>query len=161
MLGSTTISRRPVVAGQYPSQYHLAFVSFASLRMKRTTNASSGVVASQECSPPPMDGPISGKRVVPATVRSSSNVPRENVYPACSLRRTLPRQPLAQYPHRLRLPRLFSPPPPQLLPHALLLHLRGALECPAYPSRSPRRAKKERSPLSGCIRVCSTSWTRS
>jgi len=173
MLASTSISKRHAVAGQSPiqsssncSHYQLPSVSHPTSplprnELKRTTNAASCVVVSRECSRPPTDGRTSGKRVVPATVRSSSNVPRENVYPACSPRRTLLRQPLVHYPRRHRLPPSFLPPLPQLLPQAPLLHPRGALKYLVYPSRSPRRTKKERNLLSGCTQVCSTSWTRS
>ena len=117
---------------------------------KCATNALSCVVASRECSPPPMDGLTSGKRVVQATVQSSSNARRENVSPAYSPLRTLPCQPLVHCPRRLRLPQLFSPPLLQRLCNA-------PLKCPAYPSRSPSSVEKGRNPLSGCTRVCSTS----
>ena len=111
-----------------------------------------------------MDGRTNGKRVVPATVRSSSNVRRENAYPACSPPRTPPRHPPVRCPRRLRRPPSSSPrplPQRQRVCHAPLLRPCRAFKCPAYPSRSPRPAWRERSPRSGCTTACSTSSTRS
>ena len=66
------------------------------------TDASCTIAASRGCSPPPMGGPTNGKRLVPATVRSSLNVQRANVYPVSSRHRTLLRRPPPHPPHRPR-----------------------------------------------------------
>ena len=128
------------------------------------TDAFSTIAASRECSPPPMGGPTNGKRLVPATVRSSLNVQQANVYPVSSRRRTLPRRPPLRSPHRPRRHQSSSHPPP---PNSALWYRPSlqrspeALRCPVYPSRSQRRARKERNRLSGCTLACSTSWTKS